>query len=345
MATTPITEQKVLVTGGTGFVGIYCVLQLLQAGYQVRTTIRSMQRKEEVLDMLKTGGIENPDNLSFYAADLFSNDGWQEAISGCDYVLHVASPFPPRMPENEDDLIIPAREGALRVLRLAQQEGVKRVVLTSSYGAVGFGHPRTTRVFNEKDWTNLNGEGVSAYIKSKTLAEQAAWEYIRNSGGKLELSVINPVGIYGPLLSTKHLSSSVLVVKQLLDGSLKACPKKYFNAVDVRDVAGLHIIAMTHPQAAGERFLALAGKCLSLYDAAMILKNHFGNKAKNVPVKEIPNWQFRLKALFDKQLRPQLPEIGRIKNVSNEKAKTLLGWAPKSNEEAIIASAESLLPV
>ena len=290
-------NKQVLVTGGSGFVGVYCILQLLQSGYHVKTTIRSLKRKPDVLAMLSNGGVEAGEKLSFFAADLTSDDGWNDAVADCDYVLHVASPFPAMMPKNEDDLIIPAKEGTLRVLRAARDAGVKRVVITSSFAAIGYGHESTNETFTEKMWTNLNNKNLSAYIKSKTIAEKAAWEFIENEGGNLELAVINPTGIFGPLLSSE-LSSSVQMLKQFLDGAIKAVPQTYFNVVDVRDVADLHIRAMIKPEAKGERFLALAGKCLSLHDAAMILRNNLGDKAKNVPTKVLPNWVVRVAALF-----------------------------------------------
>ena len=180
--TTQTPGRTVLVTGGTGFLGSYCILHLLQAGYRVRTTVRSLKREDEVRAMLKATGMEAGNQLSFVAADLLADQGWAEAVAGCAYVLHVASPFPAIMPKNEQELINPAREGTLRVLRAARNEGVKRVVLTSSFAAVGYGHTATTDIFTEKDWTDLKASGLSAYVKSKTLAEQAAWEFIRTEG-------------------------------------------------------------------------------------------------------------------------------------------------------------------
>jgi nucleoside-diphosphate-sugar epimerase len=183
-----MSGERVLVTGGSGFVGSHCILQLLAAGYGVRTTVRSLKREEDVRAMLKAGGAEPGDSLSFAAADLMSDSGWTEAVDGCDYVLHVASPFPADAPKHEDELIIPAREGALRVLRASRDAGVKRVVLTSSFAAIGYGHPQMNHPFNEDTWTNVNG-GVSAYVKSKTLAERAAWDFMEREGGAMELTV------------------------------------------------------------------------------------------------------------------------------------------------------------
>jgi len=336
------SNQIVLVTGGTGFLASHCILQLLELGYTVRTTVRSLERKEEVLAMLNFGGVESTERLSFYAADLREDEGWQNAISGCNFVLHVASPFPAKMPKDENELIVPASEGSLRVLKIAKQEKVRRVVLTSSFAAVGYGHGKTAHVFNETDWTDPGNPNVSAYVKSKTIAEQAAWEFVEKPGNNLELAVINPVAIFGPLLGD-HLSTSLGIIKQLLDGKVKAAPKIYFTAVDVRDVADLHIKAMTHPQASGERFLACTGSSLSILNVAMIVKQNFGVKARKVPERELPNWLMRLVGAFSSQMKPFLNELGKIKQISNEKARNVLSWQPRSHEEAILSSAESIL--
>jgi len=337
-----IPKGKVLVTGGSGFIGSHAILQLSAAGHQVRTTVRSLKREGDVRALLKEGGAEPGDRLSFIAADLENDAGWPEAVAGCDYVLHVASPFPSNVPKHEDELIVPAREGALRVLRAARDAGVKRVVLTSSFAAIGYGHKPPSNPFNETDWTDLNGEGLSAYVKSKTLAERAAWDFIAREGGSLELSVINPVGVFGPVLGPDY-STSILLVQRLMDGAMPGVPRLYFGAVDVRDVADLHIRAMTDPAAKGQRFLALAGDFMSMLDIAKVLKRKMGAAAKRVPTRQLPDWLVRLAALRDPAVKLILPELGKMKNATNEKAKRVLGWAPRSNEEAIVATGESLV--
>ncbi len=259
--------STVLVTGGSGFIGSHCILQLLAAGHQVRTTVRSQKREADVRAMLKEGGADPGDRLSFIAADLENDAGWSEAVAGCEYVLHVASPFPQNVPKNEDELIVPAREGALRVLRAARDAGVKRVVLTSSFAAIGYGQKPQNTPFDETNWTDPDGEDVRPYVKSKTLAERAAWDFIASEGGDLELSVVNPVGVFGPVLGPDY-STSILLVQRLMDGAMPGCPRLYFGIVDVRDVADLHIRAMTHPGAKGERFLAVAGDFMSMRDIA-----------------------------------------------------------------------------
>jgi nucleoside-diphosphate-sugar epimerase len=334
--------STILVTGGSGFIGSHTILQLLAAGHQVRTTIRSLKREGDVRAMLKEGGAEPGDRLSFFAADLTNDAGWREAVAGCEYVLHVASPLPQTVPKNEDELIVPAREGTLRVLRASRDAGVKRVVLTSSFAAIGYGQKQRNTPFNETDWTDPNGDDVLPYTKSKVLAERAAWDFIAKEGGSLELSVINPVGVFGPVLGPDY-SASILIVQRLMDGAMPGAPRFYFGVVDVRDAADLHIRAMTHPAAKGERFLAVGGDFMSMLDIARLLKSRMGTSAKRVPTREVPNWVVRLVAMKDPAAKQILPELGKRKNATNERAKRILGWAPRSNEEAIVATAESLV--
>lgn len=334
-------DKLVLVTGGSGFVGAHCILQLLAAGYRVRTTVRSPKREGDVRAMLTTGGIESAASLSFAAADLTSDAGWEDAVAGCDYVLHVASPFPPKAPKHEDELIVPAREGALRVLRAARQAGAKRVVLTSSFAAIGYGQAATDRTFTEKDWTDATGS-VSAYAKSKTLAERAAWDFIAREGGALELSVVNPVGVLGPVLGP-DFSPSIQLVQRLMDGSVPGCPRLSFGIVDVRDVADIHMRAMINPAAKGERFLALGGDFITMQGIAFLLKKRMSDAAARVPTRVLPDWVVRLIALFDGSVAQIVPELGKRKTATNEKARHVLGWEPRSNEEAIVATAESLV--
>ena len=334
--------ELVLVTGGSGFVGAHCIIQLLEAGYQVRTTVRSMAREGDVRAMLRQGGADAGERLSFVAADLTKDAGWAEAVSGCAYVLHVASPFPPEIPKHEDEVIIPARDGALRVLKAARDAGVKRVVLTSSYAAIGYGQPEQSKPFDETNWTDPNGDDVRAYVKSKTLAERAAWDFIAREGGALELSVVNPVGILGPVLGSDY-STSILLVKRLLDGAMPGAPRLFFGLVDVRDVASMHLTCMTHPAAKGERFLAVAGEFLSIAQIARIMKRTLGPAAKRVPTIELPDFLVRLAARRDPAVQQILPELGKRKNGTNAKARRVLGWSPRSNEEAIMATAQSLI--
>jgi dihydroflavonol-4-reductase len=254
----------------------------------------------------------------------------------------VASPFPATLPKHEDELIVPAREGALRVLEAARDGGVKRVVLTSSFAAIGYGHPPQTAPFDETSWTDLSGPDVRPYVKSKTLAERAAWDFVQKEGGSLELSVVNPVGVFGPVLAPDY-STSILIVQRMLDGAMPGVPRLTFGAVDVRDVADLHLRAMTHPAAKGERFLAVAGDFLTMLDFAKILRARMGAAARRVPTRQVPSWLVRLASLTDPQVKQIVPELGKPKNGTSAKARRLLGWEPRSNEDAIVATAESLV--
>ena len=336
--------QRVLVTGGSGFVGANCVLQALRAGYDVRTTIRTPARAADVRSQLVAGGLEDAggDRLTFAVADLTSDDGWADAVAGCAFVLHVASPFPATQPKDENDLIVPARDGALRVLRAARDAGVQRVVLTSSFAAIGYGHPPTDRAFTEDDWTDLDsGVQVSAYVKSKTLAERAAWDFVSREGGTMELATVNPVGILGPVLGHDY-SSSVQLIKAVRDARLPRLPNVSFGIVDVRDVAALHLLAMTRPEAAGQRFLAIAGEVMSAQEVALLIRGHLGDAGARITTKTMPDWVLKALAPFSRAVRGSLPDLGSVRRASAAKAERVLGWSPRSREEAILATVDSL---
>jgi dihydroflavonol-4-reductase len=333
--------ETVLVTGGTGFIGAHCILQLLQQGYKVRTTVRSLKREGDVRAMLKVGGADPNAELGFFEADLMNDAGWDQAVAGADFVLHVASPFPPAIPQHEDELIIPARDGALRVLKASRAAGVKRVVLTSSFAAIGYGQKPQKAPFDETNWTDPNGDDVRAYVKSKTIAEKAAWDYVNKEGG-LELAVVNPVGVFGPVLGPDY-STSILLIQRLMDGAMPGCPRLYFGVVDVRDVADLHLRCMTNPAAKGERFLAVTGEFMSILEIAQTLRSRLGAAAKRVPKSQIPDFVVRLAAMRDEAVKQILPELGKYKNGTNAKAVRLLGWRPRSREDACVATAQSLI--
>ncbi|ATY30779.1 SDR family oxidoreductase [Sphingomonas psychrotolerans] len=337
-----MATYTVLVTGGSGFVGSHVILKLIAAGHQVRTTVRNLTREAEVRSTLAAAGADAGDRLSFVAADLEKDAGWAEAAAGCDYVHHVASPFPPAQPKDENELIRPAREGTLRVLRAARDARVKRVVVTSSFAAIGYGHGQSDTPYTEQDWTDPDGPAVQPYMKSKTLAERAAWEFVGREGNGMELAVVNPVAIFGPALGG-DLSTSVFLVQSMLEGKMPGTPRLYLGVVDVRDVADLHLRAMTDPAAAGERFLAVAGEAMSLHEIAMILRTRMGEAAAKAPRRELPDWLVRLLAVFVPLAREAVPRLGIRASASNEKARRLLDWQPRSREEAILASGESLV--
>lgn len=336
---------RVLVTGGTGFVGSHCLLQLLAGGHDACATVRDLARGDELRAMLRQGGAgDAADTVTLFRADLTADEGWADAMAGCDYVLHVASPYPATIPKNENELIVPALEGTLRVMHAARDVGVKRVVLTSSFAAVGYGAKTEAEKlsYTEEDWTDMSDPALQPYHKSKTLAEKAAWDFVAREGNGLELAVINPVGIFGPVLGSDY-STSIMMTKRMLDGEVPGCPDIWYGAVDVRDVADLHIRAMMDPAAKGERFLATGGDFLNVIQTAKILKEGAGTAARKVPTRTVPNWLLRVVALFDPEARGMLPELGKRKNASNEKARRVLGWNPKSPAEAILASASTLM--
>lgn len=339
-----MTGELVLVTGGTGFVGSHCIVALLEHGHRVRTTVRSLGREQQLRSMISAAGVDaGPDRLELVEADLLADAGWDDAMAGCRYVLHVASPFPLGVPKDEDELIRPAREGALRALTAARKAGVERAVLTSSFAAIGYGHPHGSRMFTEADWTDLSGaEPVAPYPKSKTLAERAAWDYVAGEGAGLELSVVNPVAIFGPPLGS-DTGTSLELLNRMLQGQLPGLPRLTFGIVDVRDVADLHVRAMTHPEAAGERFLAISGDFMSLRWMADVLRTRLGERARKVPTRQLPDWLVRLVGRFDSGTGQIATELGADKHATSDKAQSLLGWSPRPPEEALVSSAEALL--
>ncbi|MGV3549583.1 SDR family oxidoreductase [Rhizobium sp.] len=335
-----MNNNLVLVTGGTGFIAQYCMLALLNEGYTVRTTLRSLAREAEVRAYLKVGGVDAGDRLSFVEANLTEDQGWAEATADCAYVLHGASPTPSGDQVREEDWINPAVEGNLRVLRAARDSNVRRVVLTSAFGAIGVGHgPDHRRPFDENDWSNLKGN-VAPYQKSKTLSERAAWDFLAREGNELELTAINPVAVYGPVLGADY-SHSIRLIANMLNGQ-----PGYVNVnsccVDVRDVADLHLRAMTDPAAKGERFLATVGKSMWMIEVAELLKQHFGDRAAKVSTEVWPDERVRVAGETNAQLKAVVPLLNYDMNAIGEKAEKLLGWAPRSREEAIIDAAESL---
>jgi len=336
-----MARETVLVTGGSGFVAGHCILALLDAGYAVRASLRSSAREAGLRAELAGAGAALEGRFETVTADLTADDGWDAAVAGCTHVLHVASPLLTAAPRDEAELLGPARDGTLRVLRAAHRAGVRRVVLTSSFAAIGYGRP-LRRPYDERDWTDPAAPGLAAYSRSKTLAEQAAWRFVDGEGQGMELAVVNPAGIFGPLLGP-DLSPSIVLVKSLLEGRPPALPQLMFGVVDVRDVADLHLRAMRDPAAAGERFLAVAGDFLTMREIALALKAGLGERARRVPTRELPNWLVRAAARFSPTVRlAATPELGRRKNATAAKARAMLGWQPRPAADALVATGESL---
>src|SRR5579872_710005 len=330
----------VLVTGGSGYIGGWCVIGLLQQGYRLRATVRNLSRESEVRAALGKA-VEIGDRLSFHAADLMSGAGWDDAAAGCDYVLHVASPLGVAEPKDPDELIIPARDGARRVIGAAIKAGVKRVVQTSSVAATSKPTGSPDSVSDETQWTDLTLPRVSAYAQSKTIAEKAAWELIGAAGGVTTLATVNPTLVLGPVLG-HDFSESVQVVERLVSGRVPGLPRLGFNIVDVRDVADLHLRAMTAPQAAGERFIA-AGAYAWMADLATLLREKLGPGGAKVPTRKVPDFVIRLAGLFDKDLGSVTPGLGLKHDFTSAKAQRMLGWKPRPTEETVLDCARSLI--
>lgn len=338
---TSSSADTVLVTGGTGFLGGWCVASLLERGYDVRTSVRDLARETAVRDAVAAAGVQADGRLGVVQADLSSDAGWPEAVQGCRYVMHVASPFPPVQPKDPNDLIVPAREGTLRALRAALNAGVERVVMTSSIAAVRGAHPSSeSSPYTEADWTDGNDPARTPYVRSKTLAEQAAWEFVREAGAEDRLAAINPGAIIGPALNDDH-SYSLQAIQRLLDG-MPAAPRLGFTFVDVRDVADLHLRALTEPAAGGQRFIA-TDRFLWLPEVAAILRQRLGEAAAKVPTRTAPNLLIRAMALFDGSVRSVVGDLGKRSWFSSQKARTSLGWTTRPIEESIEDCARSLL--
>ncbi|MDR7131829.1 nucleoside-diphosphate-sugar epimerase [Algoriphagus sp. 4150] len=336
-------KGTVLVTGGTGFVGMRIILQLLERGYQVRTTIRNRKSIAKVKSALSTNNIASFERLSYEEAELTEDTNWARAMEGCSYVLSVASPVFFDKPKKEEEAIRPAVEGILRILKFAKEAGVKRVVMTSNFGAVGFTQTDKSRETTEEDWTKPDAIGLSVYEKSKTLAEMAAWDFIKSKGGNLEFATINPVAILGPSLDA-HISGSFHLLENLLNGTLKAIPNIPLNVVDVRDVADLHIRAMENPNANGQRFIASADGQISLPKIAELLRSERPKVAQKVTKRTLPNWVLNIAAVLNEQAKEGLFLTKMNRNVSNAKAKNVLGWKPvSSQEDAILSSVDSMV--
>ena len=326
--------EKVLVTGSTGFIGLHCIHQLIEKGYSVNGTLRSKSREEEVRSSLKKANLSDT-NLSIYECDLMSDDGWEKAIDGCDYVLHIASPFINGLPDHEDDLIKPALTGTQRILKLsAANPQIKKIIITSSFAAVGDTFNGQT-VFNESDWSDPNNNKISAYNKSKTLAEKSAWDFME-SNPSFKLTVINPVGVIGPMLSD-DIGTSNLFVKKILDGSTPGNPGLHIGFVDVRDVARAHVDSIKNEKSDNKRII-LSKDEIWVSELSEILRN-LGYKA---PKRNIPKWLISVLSLFDKQLGGLIPMIGKVRNIESSIFSEVFDWELISIEESAKVTAEQL---
>jgi dihydroflavonol-4-reductase len=332
MPDSELARTLVTVTGASGFIALHCVRELLERGYRVRGTVRKLGSEAKLRRAL--GSLGDSERLGFVEAELLADAGWMEAMTGAKYVLHVASPLPKAEPKDEQELIQPAREGALRVLKAAQEARVSRVVMTSSVAAVLSGRERDTgHVFDEDDWADLDG-AMASYAKSKTLAELAAWRFVREAG-ELELVTMNPVYVLGPSLSGADNTSNE-IVRKLLDRAMPGVPRIHFGLVDVRDVATAHVLAMTSDKAAGQRFI-LSSDAAWMREIAEVL----AQGGYRVPTRELPNFMVRIAGLFDPTIRMIVKDLGKPFLITSEKAQRLLGWSGRSMKEMALDTARS----
>lgn len=329
----------VLVTGGTGYIGGEVIDQLLAKGYTVHTTVRNKAKSEPALRTRWSGA---GDRLKVFQADLVSDDGWAEANAGCDAVAHVASPIPAAPPKHEDDLVVPAREGTLRALRFAKEAGVKRFVQTSSMAAIAYGRSDKVYSVDESDWTDVTHPDVYPYVKSKTIAERAARDWVAENGGDMEFVSVNPSMVLGPVESA-DFSASVEAVKQLLDGSAPMAPDLGFAIVDIRDVGDLHVRCIEEPGLANERFLA-AGKFMKFIEIGEVLRERLPKEhTRKVPTRRMPNWLVHVLAIFNEGIRSVKSELGKTRNADASHALDRLGWKTRNEEDTIVECAESLI--
>lgn len=329
--------DTVLVSGGSGYIAGFLIRQLVAEGWTVHTTVRSLAKEEAVRKLLAV----DDHRLKFFAADLTSDTGWPEATAGCSHVAHVASPVPAHAVKDANELIVPARDGALRALRAAKAAGVRRFVMTSSVAAVAYGRGRGEHTFTEADWTDPDRPGITPYVRSKTIAERAARDWVAAEGGGIEFCSINPSVVLGPVWSRDY-SASVVIVKKMLDGSLGALPDAGFGVVDVRDVADLHVRALKAPNMAGERFIA-SGPFMKLRAIADVLRAQLGPQARKVSARNLPDFVVRVAALFNPLAKAVVGELGSVRHQDASHARAVLGWATRPAEQSIADAARSLI--
>ncbi len=329
--------QTALVTGGSGYIAGYLIRLLLAAGWNVHTTVRHIRREAPLRRLLAM----DTTRLKVFVAELTTDAGWAEAAAGCSHVAHLASPLPTGVPKKADDLIVPARDGALRVLHAAHAAGASRFVMTSSVAAISYGRGPGEHHFTERDWTDLSSPGLSPYVQSKTVAERAAREWVAAQGQGMVFCSICPSVVLGPVWGADY-SASVVIVQKLLDGSLRACPNIGFGVVDVRDVADLHLRALTASGLDGERFIA-SGRFMTLRHVADVLRAQLGDQARHVTRHNLPDALVRVAALFSPLARSVVPELGAVRHHDASHAQAVLGWQTRPEEHSIVDAARSLL--
>ena len=327
----------VFVSGGSGSIAGFLIRQLVAEGWTVHTSIRNLAKEAEVRKHLAV----DDSKVKFFAADLMGDAGWTEAMAGCSHVAHVASPLPANAPKNDDELIVPARDGALRALKAAKAAGVKRFVMTSSMAAIAYGHRKGKHVFTELDWTDVSSPDAYAYVKSKTIAERAARDWVAAEGAGMEFCTVNPSLVLGPLQSG-DFSTSLEAIKKLLEGSLPGLPNFGFGVVDVRDVADMHVRCLNAPGMADERFIC-SGPFMMMADVAAVLKSGLGEQARKVPMRKLPDWLLKVLALFDPLVKQVVGELGNVRESPANHARDKLGWVPRPAEESILDTARDMI--
>ena len=338
--TTTLASTKILVTGANGFIGLHTTLHLLQLGYRVRGTVRTEVHAKNVRETLSKH--VNTNQLEFAITDLLKDAGWQEAVHGCDFVIHIASPYPATNPKDENELIIPAVEGTLRVLRAAQAEGIRRVVILSTYGAIFDGHEEKNRTFNETDWSVLE-KTILTYHKSKTLAERAAWDFIHGAENKsnMEMVAINPANVFGPVLDGHHHTATEWY-RTIMHAEVPGVSRTQLDFVDIRDLVEVLGKALTVPEAAGKRFIC-HGASIPMLEFANILHQNFSKRGFRIPNRILPDFVIRLTALFIPKVKAVAADLGRTYVFSTEQARSVFGWQPRPYKQTIIDMAESLI--
>ncbi len=332
-------NKKVLLTGISGYIGSHCAVELLKKGYSVRGSVRSLSKKEQVIESIKKE-IDPKDNLEFCELDLLEDEGWDKAVKGCEFVLHVASPFVMLEPNDENEYIRPAVNGTMRALKAARQAGVKRVVLTSSMVSMLEDADKSINI-DYNSWTNIKAKNISAYAKSKTLAERSAWDFIKNQNKEntMQLSVVNPGPVFGPTLSGDLEGASMGMFKNMLLGKMPMLPKASINMSDVRDVAKIHVLALENKNANGKRFIVTTEKPYSFQELAQILKSNGYDK---VSTKLAPNFLLKFIGNFDREARSMRAFIGKTYNANISSTVETFDWKPISIEKTVLDTAKSI---
>ena len=334
--------EKVLVTGGSGYIAQHCIAELLKKGYSVRTSLRSENREAEVRQAIAKE-VDAKNNLEFCQLNLNEDEGWNDAMIGCSYVLHVASPFPFKEPKNENDVIIPAKEGTIRALKAAKKANIKKLILTSSVAAIQYGHDDPDKVFDHNDWTNIEGKNVTPYVKSKTIAEKAAWDFMESQTEKIfDMTVINPSFVLGPSLSDDIGGTSTDTIKRFLTREIPAVPNVYMNYVDVRDIAKLQVEAIKNTKSNGKRFACTSNESVPLIDIAKTLS---ANGFPKVTTKTLPDFVVKFLALFSAEMKTMKTFLNQKITMDNSQTVDVFSWTPIPFEKTIIDMGKSIQDV